>query len=325
MPNNPIQPQSEQISLLLNQTYIGWRYDAAIADLLPDYSRAKISTWIKNGKACINNKVIVGKDKVKQIGTLNIIIDHSPSHHWHAQDIALEVVYQDEHIMIINKPAGLVTHPGAGNMHSTLANALLNFNPSLSELDRAGIVHRLDKDTSGLMVVANSHLGQISLIKQLQTHRVTREYLAIVQGFMVAGGTIDLPIGRHHKDRIKQAIKPIGGKPAVTHYRVIERFKNHTLIKAVLETGRTHQIRVHLSHIKHALVADKQYGRGLCFPKKANDELKAGLKSMPRHCLHAKKLSLIHPKTGQTMSWKSEIPDDINTLLTILRQYDAIN
>lgn len=319
-------PQLETVEILINQTYIGWRFDAALADLLPDYSRAKISAWIKNGHASMNDNVINGKDKIKQLGLIKLGIDTSPSHHWCAQDIDIDVVYEDEHIIVVNKPAGLVTHPGAGNTHSTLANALLNYDSSLSELDRAGIVHRLDKDTSGLMVIARSQLAQKSLIKQLQKHTVAREYMAMVHGHMISGGTIDAPIGRHDKDRIKQAVKVVGGKPAITHYRVIERFKHHTLLKVILETGRTHQIRVHMAHISYGLVSDKQYGRGLqgvYFPKGSSDELKAGLKAVPRHCLHSKKLSLIHPKTLEPLSWKSKTPQDIEDLLSVLRQYDV--
>lgn len=315
---------TESQQLLVNQSYIGWRFDAAIADLLPEYSRAKVSVWIKNGWALMNGVVVIGKERIKQTGTINIALDLSPVYSWHAQNIALDVIYEDEHIMVINKPAGLVTHPGAGNKHNTLANGLLHFDPSLDQLDRVGIVHRLDKDTSGLLVVARSQLAQKSLIKQLQTHTVVREYNAIVYGHLIAGDSIDAPIGRHPKDRIKQTVVETG-KQAITHYRIIERFKHHTLVKVMLETGRTHQIRVHLSHIGHGLVADKQYGRGLHLPKRASDELKNALKKMPRHCLHAKKLSLTHPQTQETLSWQVKLPDDMLSLISVLQQYDAIN
>lgn len=316
--------KQETVQLLLNQNFIGWRHDAAIAHLLPDYSRVKVSSWIKNNKALIAGKPVIGKERIRQVSTVEITINITPSHQWHAQDIAIEVVYQDEHIIVINKPAGLVTHPGAGNMNGTLANALLHFDGSLSELDRAGIVHRLDKDTSGLMVVARSQLAQKSLIKQLQSHTVAREYNAIIYGYLIAGGTVNANIGRHPRDRIKQAVLEMGGKPAISHYRIIKRFVHHTLVKVFLETGRTHQIRVHLSHIGHGLVADKQYGKGLYFPKGADEALKQGVKDMPRHCLHAKKLTLIHPKTQEEMSWQTPMPADMKTFLSILQQHDAL-
>lgn len=317
---------------------IGQRIDSAIAQMLPDYSRAKISTWIKTGTALINNKTFKPKEKVLGGEIVVLEIKKEKTNDWAGENIPLEVVYEDDDIIVINKPAGLVTHPGAGNPTATLANALLYFDASLANLDRAGIVHRLDKNTSGLMVVARNALAQKNLVEQLQTHRVTREYSAIVYGHMISGGTIDAPIGRNPKDRIKQAVIQNAeallphetqkqglrvGKYAVTHYRVIERFAHHAHIKAILETGRTHQIRVHLSSIGHPLIADPLYGGKLRFPKKADVELKQALKNFKRQALHAKKLTLTHPISGELMSWKAPLPNDMQDLLQVLSKFDV--
>jgi 23S rRNA pseudouridine1911/1915/1917 synthase len=205
-----------------------------------------------------------------------------------------------------------------------LANALLHYEPLLATLDRAGIVHRLDKNTSGLMVVARSELAQKNLVEQLQTHAVSREYSAIVYGHMISGGTVDAPIGRDPKDRIRQAVAEEGeGKDALTHYRVIDRFAHHTHVKCILETGRTHQIRVHMAHIEHPLIADPMYGGKVRFPKKADEALKDVLKGFNRQALHAKKLSLMHPISGEEMSWKVPLPQDLQDLLQALQKFDA--
>jgi 23S rRNA pseudouridine1911/1915/1917 synthase len=216
----------------------------------------------------------------------------------------------------------LVTHPGAGNWSGTLANALLHYEPKLATLDRAGIVHRLDKNTSGLMVVARNEKSQKYLVQQLQTHSVSREYSAIVYGHMIAGGTIDKPISRDTKDRVKQAVSS-HGKEAVTHYRVIDRYQNHTHVKAILETGRTHQIRVHLSHIGYPLIGDPMYGGKVRFPRKADAILKEALVNFKRQALHARKLTLTHPISGQLMSWKVPLPEDMLALLNVLSAYDS--
>jgi 23S rRNA pseudouridine1911/1915/1917 synthase len=237
------------------------------------------------------------------------------------EDIPLNVVFEDEDIIVLNKAVGLVTHPGAGNWSGTLANALLHYEPKLAILDRAGIVHRLDKNTSGLMVVARNEKSQKYLVEQLQTHSVSREYSAIVYGYMVAGGTIDEPISRDAKDRVKQAVSS-HGKEAVTHYRVIDRYQNHTHVKVILETGRTHQIRVHLSHIGYPLIGDPMYGGKVRFPKKADTVLKEALVNFKRQALHARKLTLTHPISGELMSWKAPLPEDMLALLDVLSAYD---
>ena len=240
---------------------------------------------------------------------------------WIPEKIPLNIVFEDDDIIVIDKPAGLVTHPGAGNWNGTLANALLYYDSSLSKIDRAGIVHRLDKNTSGLMVVAKNRKSQKYLVEQLQTHSVQREYSAIVYGHMISGGTVDEPIGRDPKDRVKQTVLR-GGKDAVTHYRVVGRYANHTHVKAILETGRTHQIRVHLSHIGYPLVGDKLYGGRVRFPKKASQEMKDALKAFQRQALHSKKLTLKHPTLGNVMSWKIELPEDMDRILDVLNTLD---
>ena len=312
-----------QFNIIIPDRLIGQRIDSAMAQMLPDYSRSKITTWVRSGGALINGKTFKPKEKILggEIVTLNIKAEKTND--WKAEDIPLDIVFEDNDIIVVNKPVGLVTHPGAGNWTGTLANALLHYDPSLANLDRAGIVHRLDKNTSGLMVVARSELAQKNLVEQLQTHAVSREYSAIVYGHMISGGTVDEPIGRDPKDRIRQAVVE-DGKDAVTHYRVIDRFAHHTHVKAILETGRTHQIRVHLSYIGHPLIADPMYGGKIRFPKKADDHLKNALKKFNRQALHAKKLTLTHPITLEQMSWKAPLPQDLQDLLKILQEFDSI-
>ena len=312
-----------QFNIIIPDRLIGQRIDSAMAQMLPDYSRSKITTWVRSGGALINGKTFKPKEKILggEIVTLNIKAEKTND--WKAEDIPLDIVFEDDNIIVVNKPVGLVTHPGAGNWTGTLANALLHYDPSLANLDRAGIVHRLDKNTSGLMVVARSELAQKNLVEQLQTHAVSREYSAIVYGHMISGGTVDEPIGRDPKDRIRQAVVE-DGKDAVTHYRVIDRFAHHTHVKAILETGRTHQIRVHLSYIGHPLIADPMYGGKIRFPKKADDHLKNALKKFNRQALHAKKLTLTHPITFEQMSWKAPLPQDLQDLLKVLQEFDSI-
>ena len=216
----------------------------------------------------------------------------------------------------------MVTHPGAGNWNGTLANALLYYDSNLLKIDRAGIVHRLDKNTSGLMVVAKNNKSQKYLVEQLQSHSVVREYSAIVYGHMISGGTVDYPIGRDPRDRVKQSVLR-NGKESITHYRVMDRFLNHTHVKAILETGRTHQIRVHLAYVGHPLIGDPLYGGRVRFPKNARPELKDALRSFDRHALHSKKLTLLHPETGISMSWKVEPPNDMRELINCLNTFDS--
>jgi 23S rRNA pseudouridine1911/1915/1917 synthase len=311
----------ETLTIIIPGRMKGDRLDVALSEMLPDYSRSKITAWIKSGDALINNKAFKPKDKVNGSQIVILSLNKKQNNDWSAENIALNIVFEDEDIIIINKPFGLVTHPGAGNWNGTLANALLYYDPELSKLDRAGIVHRLDKNTSGLMVIARNEKSQKYLVEQLQSHSVVREYSAIVYGHMISGGSVNDPIGRDPKDRIKQAVSS-NGKNATTHYRVIDRFKSHTHVKAILETGRTHQIRVHLSHIGYPLLGDPMYGGRVRFPKKASEILKESLLGFKRQALHSKKLTLNHPSTGELMSWKAPLPDDMLELLEILNEFD---
>jgi len=310
------------LNIIIPERLTGNRLDASLSEMLPDYSRSKITSWIKSGDALINQKAFKPKDKASGTEIVCLTLNQKQSNDWIAEKIPLNVVYEDEDIIVINKQFGLVTHPGAGNWSGTLANALLYYDSTLSTLDRAGIVHRLDKNTSGLMVVARNEKSQKYLVEQLQNHSVDREYSAIVYGHMIAGGTVDEPIGRDPKDRVKQAVL-MSGKEATTHYRAIDRFKSHTHVKAILETGRTHQIRVHLSHVGHSLIGDPMYGGRVRFPKKASEELKDALLNFKRQALHSKKLTLTHPISGELMSWKAPLPDDMSRLLEVLKKFDS--
>ncbi len=312
----------EKLKIIMPAKLKGARLDSALSEMLPDYSRSKITNWIKSGDALINKKTFKPNDKVNGDETVHLVLSQTENTRWFPEEIDLNIIFEDEDIIVINKPFGLVTHPGAGNWSGTLANALLHYDKNLSKLDRAGIVHRLDKNTSGLMVVAKNIRSQIFLVEQMQNHLVEREYSAIVYGHMISGGTVNEPIARDSRDRIKQAISN-GGKEAITHYRVIDRYKSHTHVKAILETGRTHQIRVHLSHIGHPLVGDPVYGGRVRYPKKAAQDLKNALIQLERQALHSKKLTLTHPSSGETMTWRIGLPDDMKSLLNILMEFDS--
>ena len=310
----------DKIKIIIPERMKGERIDVAISKMLPDVSRSKIHTAIKLGDTVINGKKFKAKDKSNGSEVVSFRIKKN-NNEWIAEKIPLNIIYEDEDIIIIDKQSGLVTHPGPGNWSGTLANALLYYDQNLVKIDRAGIVHRLDKNTSGLMVVAKNLKSQKYLTDQLQAHSIHREYSAIVYGYMISGGSIEKPIGRDPKDRVKQAIIN-NGKEALTHYRLIDRFKNHTHVKAILETGRTHQIRVHLSHIGHPLIGDPIYGGRVRYPKKASQELKESLKNFERHALHSKKITLVHPISGEVMSWKSSLPVDMTKLLKVLKEFD---
>ena len=312
----------EVLKIIIPSRMQGGRLDSSLSEMLPDYSRSKITVWIKSGDALINEKTFKPKDRANGTEIVCLTLNTKSNNDWVAEKIPLNVVFEDDDIIIINKQYGLVTHPGAGNWSGTLANALLYYDPALSRLDRAGIVHRLDKNTSGLMVIARNEKSQKYLVEQLQSHSVDREYSAIVYGHMIAGRTVDEPIGRDSKDRVKQSVSE-NGKAAITHYRAIDRFKSHTHVKAILETGRTHQIRVHLSFVGHPLIGDPMYGGRVRFPKKASEGLKKALLGFKRQALHSKKLTLNHPMSGEVMSWKAPLPDDMLELLNALKEFDS--
>lgn len=296
------------------------RLDQAAAELMPEHSRSRLQGWIKSGALTVNGKACKPRDKVMLGDKLELDAEPEAQVSWQAESISLDIVYEDEHLLVINKPAGLVVHPAAGHADGTLVNALLNHAPEVENLPRAGIVHRLDKDTSGIMVVARSLIAHTSLVDQLQTRTMGREYEAIVVGTLTGGATVDAPIGRHPRERKKMAVVPTG-KPAVTHYRLIERFAAHTHVRCKLESGRTHQIRVHMAHVKHPLIGDPQYGGRLRLPKGTTDELRDVLAGFQRQALHARQLTLQHPQTGEVMTWEVPLPEDMETLLAALRKH----
>lgn len=298
----------------------GKRLDQAAAELVSEHSRSRLQSWIKSGALTVNGKQCKPRDKVMLDDRLELDAEPEAQVSWEAEPISLDVVYEDEHLLVINKPAGLVVHPAAGHAAGTLVNALLNHAPEVENLPRAGIVHRLDKDTSGIMVVARSLVAHTSLVEQLQTRTMGREYEAIVVGTLTGGATVDAPIGRHPTDRKRMAVVPTG-KPAVTHYRLVERFAAHTHVRCKLESGRTHQIRVHMAHVRHPLVGDPVYGGRLRLPKGTSDELRDVLAAFHRQALHAQKLTLEHPETGEILSWEVPLPDDMVKLIEALRKH----
>lgn len=300
----------------------GSRLDQVAAQLFPDYSRSRLQDWIKKGELRADGQQLRPRDKVPG-GALLVINAHLEQEvGWQAQDIDLDVVYEDASILVLNKPAGLVVHPAAGHADGTLVNALLGYAPELAQLPRGGIVHRLDMDTSGIMVVARTLAAHHHLVDQLQARTVKREYCAVVIGAMTGGGTIDAPMGRHPRQRKKMAVTAVGGKAAITHYRVVQRFGHHTQVAVKLETGRTHQIRVHMAHRHYPLIGDPQYGGRPRIPKGASDLLIATLRGFRRQALHAQALGLIHPATGEDVRFECPLPDDIVSLLQVLQSED---
>lgn len=297
----------------------GKRLDQVISELMPDYSRSRLQQWIKSEQVTINGGFLKPKDKVKINDLIEVKAELEDQGEWLPEAIPLDIVFEDDDIIILNKPANMVVHPAAGNHDGTLVNAMLHHYPAISTVPRAGIVHRLDKDTTGLMVVAKNLSAHAHIVDQLQTRAMGREYEAIVSGVMTGGGTVDEPIARSSKNRKKMAVSPFG-KQAVTHYRLIKRYKANSHIRVKLETGRTHQIRVHMAHINYPLVGDTTYAGRLKMPAGASEELKSALRSFPRQALHAKKITLIHPRTSEEMSWESELPQDMLSLLDSLNE-----
>ena len=296
----------------------GQRLDQVAAGLFPEYSRGRLQNWIKEGNLLVNGKVLRCKDKIYAGDRLSLETVLVADETWVAEPSELSIVYEDDDVLVIDKPVNTVVHPAAGNRSGTLLNGLLHYCPQLSEIPRAGIVHRLDKDTSGLMVVAKNLQAHRILVKQLQRREVEREYEAVVMGVMTAGGTVVLPLGRHPVHRQKRAVIE-NGKEAVTHYRVLNRYRSHTHVRVKLETGRTHQIRVHMSHIRYPLVGDPLYGGRLQIPKGCSGALAKVLKNFDRQALHARRLGFIHPQTGEMVSWESELPTDMQELLAALQ------
>jgi len=320
----PIELNHEHQSARVPFELSGRRLDQVLSVLFPDYSRSRLQQWLLHGHVQVDGTVWRAKDKVKggeQIA-LTAVIERQVVDA--AEDLPLHVVYADEHLIVVNKPAGLVVHPAAGNRAGTMLNALLHYAPELAHLPRAGIVHRLDKDTTGLLVVARTLEAQTKLTTQLQARTVSREYDAVVLGVVVSGGTVNAPMGRHPVERKHMAVRE-GGREAVTHYRVMEHFRAHTHLRVQLETGRTHQIRVHLTHIHFPIVGDPTYGGRVRLPPRSSPEFIAALREFPRQALHASRLSLDHPANDKRMQWRVPLPQDMQDLLDAMRDDASVD
>ncbi|MES9990534.1 MAG: 23S rRNA pseudouridine(1911/1915/1917) synthase RluD [Candidatus Thiodiazotropha sp.] len=315
---NPIDKVPTR-SVVIPAESAGRRLDQVLCDQFPEYSRSRLQQWIKLGLVELDGAPCKAKQRIR--GGELIMLQPIPQEEVddQAQAIDLDILYEDQQLLVINKPPGLVMHPAAGNPDGTLLNGLLNHHPPLQQVPRAGIVHRLDKETSGLLVVAKTLQSQHALVEQLQARRVKREYLAIVQGQMIAGGTVDAPIGRHSGNRLRMAVNE-RGKQAITHYRIEQRFTAHSLLRVSLETGRTHQIRVHMHHIRHPLLGDPLYGGRLKLPPGISDELRSALQSFRRQALHATRLELLHPESGEQVAWEAPTPSDMRNLIALLAE-----
>ncbi|MEQ1439626.1 23S rRNA pseudouridine(1911/1915/1917) synthase RluD [Fontimonas sp. SYSU GA230001] len=299
----------------------GTRLDAACARLFGDYSRSRLQSWIEAGRVRVDGEVVARTRQPVHAGAvLTLDAEAAETFTVEPQDLPLTVLHADADLAIIDKPPGLTVHPGAGQRDGTLQNALLFHFPQTAAVPRAGIVHRLDKDTSGLLVVALNLKAHAKLVAELQAREIRREYEALVQGELIAGGTIDAPIGRHPRDRLRMAVLDHGGREAVTHYRIEERFSQFTRLRVRLETGRTHQIRVHLAHIRHPIVGDALYG-GPLRGSGLDTALREALRGFPRQALHARELELTHPRSGRRIGWSAEAPDDMQQLYALLRRH----
>jgi len=301
-------------------TLAGQRLDQALAVLFSDYSRSRLQTWIRAGSVRLDGVVLLRpRDQVRGGEEVDVAAELRTETPWAPESIPLTVVYADSALLVINKPAGLVVHPAAGNHQGTLVNALLHYAPELAMLPRAGLVHRLDKDTTGLLVVARTLVAHHALVEQLKDREFMREYEAVVNGVVVAGGKVDAPLGRHPVDRKRMAVvSAVGGRHAVTHYRVVHRFAAHTHLRLHLETGRTHQIRVHMTHLRYPLVGDPVYSGRPRLPPLCSPTLAAALQGFGRQALHAIRLGLTHPLTGETLLWEAPLPVDMVQLLELL-------
>lgn len=319
--SNHIQKQ-----FLVSSEYHNQRIDSVLAQLLPEYSRSQLSHWIKSGTVLLNKSPCKPKDKVAGNSQIDIDIHltevNTDFNSCEPQEIPLNIVYEDNEVLVLNKPAGLVVHPGAGNKDNTLVNALLHHSDCLQYLPRAGIIHRLDKDTTGLLIVAKSLTAHTSLIRQMQERDIQRHYVTLVQGHVISGDTVDTHFGRHPRNRLKMAVTG-NGRQAVTHYRIKKQFSDYTLLNVSLMTGRTHQIRVHMAYINHPVFGDQLYGGRMRFPAHADDGLKTLLQQFKRQALHACSISFDHPRTQEKLTFTAPLPDDFTMLLHALEQYDA--
>lgn len=295
------------------------RLDTALAKLLPEYSRTQIKHWIDEGLVTLHGKPVKAKHRTSEGEEFSVTPTLKPTPEWNAQPIPLTIIYEDDDVLVINKRAGLVVHPGAGNSDSTLLNALLHHSPALKELPRAGILHRLDKDTSGLLIIAKNNAALKNLSAQLKQRTLSREYQAVVYGELISGGMVDAPIDRHPLQRKRMAIVETG-KAAVTHYRIMEKYRHTTRLKVKLETGRTHQIRVHMSSINHPLVGDLTYGGRVRLAKGMSEACITAMRQFKRQALHAFAIGFAHPKTDEWMTFEAELPTDMQQLMAALRE-----
>ena len=313
-----------QKQLTIPREYHNQRIDSVLAQLLPEYSRSQISTWIKTGAIKMNQSLCKPKDKILGGDLIEIDVDFTvvdtDFNHCKPENIPLDVVYEDDELLVINKQSGLVVHPGAGNREHTLVNALLHHEPNLHHLPRAGIVHRLDKETTGLLIIAKTLTAHTSLIRQMQAREIDRHYLTLVQGHLISGGTIDTGLGRHPRNRLKMTVTE-QGRQAVTHYYITRQYQDYTLLEVQLMTGRTHQIRVHMAYINHPVVGDPLYGGRMRIPANADDTFIGLLQQFNRQALHAQTISFYHPKTDQELTFEAPIPEDFNILLNAMDRH----
>jgi len=319
LPTQELPAEFRSHALTLPPEALGLRFDQALARALPQYSRARVRQWIESGAVQVEGRALRPKDKVLGGEQVRIEARLPAQVAAQAEELPLAVIYRDRALLVIDKPAGLVVHPGAGNPRHTLQNALLALDPRLVLVPRAGLVHRLDKDTSGLLVVARTPEVHTALVAAMAARAIGREYLAVCTGVMTAGGTIDQPIARHRTQRTRMAVRA-DGREAVTHYRVVKRFRAHTLVRVELQTGRTHQIRVHLAHAGFPLVGDPVYGGRRRIPAGCSPQLAAELAAFARQALHAARLKLHHPVTGREMAWEAPLPADMQHLLAALER-----
>jgi len=310
-----------QFQMIIPEDLSGRRLDQALSQLVPEHSRSRIQSWIRDGDVTVNKSTYKQRSEVRTGDVIEIDTDINSIDKHQAEAISLKILHEDESLIIINKPAGLIVHPGAGNPNHTLVNALLNYDGNLDAIPRAGIIHRLDKDTTGVLVVARTLESHTNLVDQLQKRDIKREYQAVVCGQLTSGGSIENKMGRHPKQRIKMAVTNTG-KTATTHYRIIKKYEHYTHLHVQLETGRTHQIRVHMSHIKHPIVGDSVYGNNKSIRKGVGSSLRDVILNFKRQALHAFSLELTHPMDNQKMKFTAELPDDIRSLIDALNEYD---
>ena len=309
-----------QTTISIPEEMSGQRLDVVLAELMPDYSRSRLKQWLLDGQILLDGQQVKPKTKVHSEQQLELNVHVADiSDECLAEDIPLNIVYEDESLIVVNKPAGLVVHPAVGNRQGTLQNALLFYDQTLADVPRAGIVHRLDKDTSGLMVVARTLASHKYLVEQIQQRDVHREYQTLVHGVMTGGGTVDQPIGRHSHDRVRMTVRE-DGRPSVTHYRVLDRYRVYTHLHVELETGRTHQIRVHMQHLRHPVVGDPVYSGRSRVPAEADESFLELLKNFNRQALHAWRLSLHHPETGELIQWEAPLPEDMQKLVAAMKE-----